>query len=408
MLKVVLSFLPFLVHLATLLLTFAGLAYLSLCLLAVRSFRRQPRPAAGALQPTVSVLKPVKGFDPGLIEAVRSHCAQSYGGRFELLLGAAGSSDETAALQAMAAQLHAEFPAVHLRVVPCPQRLGTNGKVSTLLQLVPHALGDVLVINDADIRVGPGYLAAITDALAGTDAPAGPAVGLVTTPYFALAEGGLWSRLEALGVSTGFLPSILVARMMEGGLRFGLGSTLALWRGTLDRIGGLQPLLEYLADDYEIGARTAALGLRVVLSQEVVVTGVPRYTLRAFVEHQLRWARTVRDARRLGYLGLVTTFALPWAVANVISSGGSLPSLSLLSLTVLLRVAVALTAGVGTLHDGQVLRDIALLPLRDFFSLFFWAWSYAGDDVVWRGERFRVQQGKLVRLPQNSAPAAPR
>ncbi len=390
-----LSLLPSLVQLVTLLLTLAGLAYLSLCLLAVRSFQRQPVPPTPVLLPTVSVLKPVKGFDPGLLDAFRSHCAQVYAGRFELLIGCGGSAEELAALLSMAAQLQAEFANVPVRVVPCPQRLGTNGKVSTLVQMVPQALGDVLVINDADIRVGPRYLTSIAAALADQ------AVGLVTMPYFAQVStrGGIWARLEALGISTNFLPSVLTARMMEGGVHFGLGSTLAMRRETLDRIGGLSPLLEHLADDYEVGARIAALPMRVLLSHEVVATSVPAYTLHGFVEHQVRWARTVRDARRWGYLGMVTTFALPWALATVVSSGVALWSLSLLSLTVLLRVAVALTAGVGLLHDGQVMRDLALLPLRDFFSLFLWAWSYAGDDIVWRGERFRVRDGILIRTP---------
>ncbi len=390
-----LSLLPVAVEVATLLLTLAGLAYLSLALLAVRSFGRQPQPAPQPLPPTVSVLKPVKGFDPGLLEAFRSHCQQTYAGRHELLLGAAGPPGELAALQTMAAQLHAEFPAVPVRVIACPQRLGTNGKVSTLLQIVPHALGDVLVLNDADIRVGPAYLASITASLAD------PAVGLVTAPYLAqVAPGaGLWSRLEALGISTAFLPSVLTARMMEGGIRFGLGSTLALRQQTLGRIGGLEPLLEHLADDYELGARVAALPLRVVLSHQVVVTSVPRYSLRAYAEHQTRWSRTVRDARPWGYLGAVTTFALPWAFATVVSSGLALWSLSLLSLTLLLRVAVALSAGIGILRDGQVLRDLILLPLHDLCGLFFWAWSYAGDNVVWRGERFRVDAGRLTRTP---------
>ena len=333
----------------------------------------------------------MKGFDPGLEEACRSQCRQTYSGRFELLLGA--GTGEAGALEEMAMRLRAEFPAVPVRLAVCPERLGTNGKVSTLLQLVPHALGEVLVINDADIRVGPVYLAHLAAELAA------PNVGLVTAPYFAqvVPGGGIWSRLEALGISTDFFPSVLVARMMERGVRFGLGSTLALRRETLERLGGYEPLLEKLADDYELGVRTAKMGLRVVLSREVVATGVPRYTLQGFAEHQTRWYRTVRDARRLGYLGLVTTYALPWAMATVVASGAALWSISLLSLSLLLRVAVALGGGVSLLQDGQVLRDLFLLPVRDTASVLFWAWSFAGDEVVWRGERFRVKAGKLER-----------
>ena len=387
----VLSVLPLVVELLTLLLTLAGLSYLALALLAMWSFRRQERPAAAGA-PTVSILKSVKGFDPGLREALRSHCRQEYAGRYELLVGAADRG-ELAALEEMAAALRAEFAAVPVRVVACRERLGTNGKVSTLLQMVPHALGEVLVINDADIRVGPAYLSTLTAWLAV------PNVGLVTVPYFAQVApgGGVWSRLEALGIATDFLPSVLVARLMERGVRFGLGSTLALRRETLERVGGFAPLLDYLADDYELGARTAALGLRVVLANEPVATSVPHYSLRGFAEHQTRWYRTVRDARRLGYLGVVTTYALPWAMATVVASGFAFWSVPVLSLVLLVRMAVALSAGVGLLQDGQVLRDLLLLPVRDTCSVLFWAWSFASDEVTWRGERFRVTAGRLMR-----------
>lgn len=383
--------LAILVELITALLTVAGMVYLLLALLAVRSFARQPAPVIAGAAPTISVLKPVKGSDPDLYGSFASHCKQQYSGRYELLLGAA---DAIEPLEEMAARLRAEFPEVPVRVIPCPERLGTNGKVSTLAQMLPHALGAVIVINDADIRVGPQYLQGIAATLGD------PATGLVTMPYRGqvVERGGIWSRLEGLGISTDFFPGVLTSRMLEGGVHFGLGSTLALRRETLEHIGGFAPLLEHLADDYELGARVHTAGMRVFLSPQVVATTVPRYTLRGFVQHQMRWARTVRDARRLGYLGLVITYALPWALATMIASGFALWSLSLLSLTLLLRVAVALSAGVGLLRDGQVLRDLFLLPLRDCCGLLFWAWSFAGDEVTWRGERFRIRRGMLHRI----------
>jgi ceramide glucosyltransferase len=136
----------------------------------------------------------------------------------------------------------------------------------------------------------------------------------------------------------------------------------------------------------------------VELVHEVVETTVPAYSLRGFCEHQLRWARSTRDSRRAGYLGMGVTYVLPWALAAVIASGCSLWSLSLLSAALLVRVSVALTVGVGILRDGQVLRDIWLLPVRDCFGVFFWAWSYAGDTIVWRGEKFQLRRGRLEKV----------
>jgi len=374
------------------LLTLAGLAYGVIALWSARDFERATRaaatPAPGAVPLPVSILKPLRGVDARMYAGLLSHCRQSYAGDYELLFGVSSLDDPAVA---EIARLRVENPAIAIRVVECPQRLGPNGKVSNLAQMLPHARYEHLIVNDSDIRVSPHYLERVMAAFAG------PGVGLVTAPYRGRAERGLWSRLEALGIATDFLPGVLTARRLEGGIRFGLGSTLATTRTALEGIGGFAALADQLADDYELGARLTAAGYRVALVREVVETTVPAYTLRGFCEHQLRWARSTRDSRRAGYLGLGVTYLLPWAVAAVLASGGVLWSLSLLSMALLVRVSVALTVGVGILRDEQVLRDIWLLPLRDAFGLLFWAWSYASDIVIWRGERFRLKRGVLSR-----------
>jgi len=344
--------------------------------------------------PDVSILKPVKGVDPRMYAGLVSHCRQEYAGRFEIIFGV-GSMDDPAVAEIE--RLRAEFPACAIRLVECPERLGTSGKVSNLVQMLREASYDYVLINDSDIRVSPQYLARVISGFADAS------VGMVTAPYIGHTGDGtagatVWSRLEALGIATDFFPGVLVARRLERGIRFGLGSTLAMRRAALAKAGGLEPLVESLADDYEMGARIWKAGYRIELSDEVVETTVPAYSFRGFCEHQLRWARTVRDSRRLGYLGLGTTYAVPWAVMTCVASGFALWSFALLSLVLVARVAVALSVGVGILRDGQVLRDLWLLAVRDFFGLFFWVWSYAGDTIVWRGERFRLHDGRLNRV----------
>jgi ceramide glucosyltransferase len=377
------------------LLTLSGLAYLLIALWGARDFSHYWREqAAVAFAPDVSILKPVKGADPRMYAGFVSHCQQEYAGRFEILFGVS-SLDDPAAVEV--ARLQAEFPGCAIRLVECRERLGTSGKVSNLVQMLRAAQYEHVLINDSDIYVGLRYLTRVMASFAD------PRVGMVTTPYIGRAIAGprgitVWSRLEALGISTDFLPGVLTARKLEGGIRFGLGSTLATTKTILAKIGGLEGLTEYLADDYELGARIAAAGYRVELSDEVVETTVPPYRFGAFWEHQLRWARSTRDSRRWGYVGLGVTYAVPWAAMTVVASGFELWSFSLLSLVLLARVAVALSVGVGILRDGQVLRDLWLLPLRDLFGLVFWAWSFAGDTVVWRGERFRLRRGRLERV----------
>jgi ceramide glucosyltransferase len=377
----------------TTLLTLAGLAYLLLALWGARSFAHYWRRAKldGEYAPNVTILKPVKGVDPRMYAGLVSHCRQQYAGNFEIVFGVSGLDDPAVG---EIERLRAEFPVCAIRLVECRERLGTSGKVSNLVQMLREARYEHVIINDSDIFVSSRYLTRVMQCFAD------PHVGMVTAPYIGrTAEAGpamtVWSRLEALGISTDFLPGVLAARWLEGGIRFGLGSTLAMSKIALAKAGGLEPLVEYLADDYEMGERIAKAGYRVELSSEVVETTVPAYRFRGFRDHQLRWARSTRDSRKLGYVGLGITYALPWALMTCVASGFALWSFSLLSIVALVRVAVALSIGVGVLGDGQVLRDLWLLPLRDFFGLGFWAWSFAGDTVVWRGELFRLRDGRI-------------
>src|SRR6202012_4809713 len=353
--------------------------------------------------PDVTLLKPVKGVDPRMYAGLASHCRQHYAGAFEIVFGVSSLDDPAVG---EIERLRTEFPDCAIRLVECHERLGTSGKVSNLVQMLREARYEHVIINDSDICVSPHYLTRVMGCFAD------PHVGVVTAPYIGMTaekrpEMTVWSRLEALGISTDFLPGVLVARYLEGGIHFGLGSPLAMSRIALAKAGGLEQLVEYLADDYELGARIAGAGYPVELCGEVVETTVPAYMFRGFCDHQLRWARSTRDSRKLGYAGLGITYALPWAMMTCVASGFALWSFSLLSLVALARVAVALSVGVGLLRDGQVLRDLWLLPLRDFFGLGFWAWSFAGDTVMWRGERFRLRDGRIMRVGRELSEGVP-
>jgi ceramide glucosyltransferase len=222
---------------------------------------------------------------------------------------------------------------------------------------------------------------------------------MVTALYRGKAYRTIFSRMEALGIATDFAPNVLTACLLEGGIHFGLGSTLAITREALDATGGLLPLADYVADDYHLGARIAERGFGVVLSREVVETSVPPYAVAEFLAHQLRWVRTVRDARPAGYFGMVFSYGLAWAILNVIASGLSLESLALLSIAAASRASVALLIGAELLGDRQVLRDLWLLPFRDLIALALWGWCYAGTSIEWRGRNFIVKNGKMLTQP---------
>lgn len=340
----------------------------------------------------VSILKPLKGVDPEIWESFCSHCEQDYP-QFQLIFGVSDPADP--AIEVVH-KLQAKYPNVPIELVVCDRVLGTNVKVSNLAQILSTARYDVLLVNDSDIRVSPDYLRHVIAPLADDS------VGLVTCLYRAVAAPTLGSRLEALGISTDFVPGVLSAWLLEKGLHFGLGSTLAFRRRDLEAIGGFEVLLDYLADDYELGRRIAATGKRVELSAATVATFLPAYTVRQFFQHQLRWSRTIRASRRWGYAGLIFTFGLPWALVTVLAAGGAAWAGTLFGFTLAVRFAVGIVCAKTVLADQQAIRNILLLPLRDLIAPLVWAASFAGNRIHWRGDVFNLKDGRLARIPRET------
>jgi ceramide glucosyltransferase len=368
----------------------AGVGYYVLCLWSAFQFLRERRTAGRTATrraglPAVSILKPLKGVDPEMYESFRSHCVQDYP-EYEIIFGVSDAGDPAVT---WVQKLKSEFPQTPISVVVCSERLGANRKVSNLEQMMPQARYDYIVVGDSDIRVAPDYLRQVIGPL--EDA----SVGLVTCLYRGVAAPTLGSRLESLGISTDFAVGVLAARQIEGGIHFGLGSTLAFRRAELQAIGGFKAIADYLGDDYEMGRRISDLGLKVELAGIIVETLLPAYGLRDFLSHQLRWARTIRDSRPGGYLGLGLTFALPWALLALVFSAGTMWAWALLGLVAGMRVAVAVAARM-VLQDRQIPRLLWLLPLRDITALFVWLVGFMGHGITWRGDSFELKEGKLL------------
>jgi ceramide glucosyltransferase len=369
--------------------TFSGMAYHLVCIWSANRFLQKKESGAAPDDAVgISVLKPLKGTDPGMYEAFRSHCLQNYP-NYEIIFGVSDPADP--AIEVIA-RLKSEFPKRDIRLAICTEILGTNVKVSNLVHMLREARHEFVIVNDSDILVPPNYLARVAGALSK------PEVGLMTCLYRGKAANTLGSRLEALGIGTDFSAGVLVAQELEGGLRFGLGATLALRKRDLKSVGGFESMLEYLADDYQVAAKLAELDLRVELSDVIVDTFLPPYSLREFLDHQLRWGRTIRESRPWGYFGLVTTFGFAWALLAVVVGQGARWSWMLLGLSFAVRMSMAFAVGVRALRDPDLVRWFWLIPLRDVLAVFIWIGGLLGNKVRWRGEAFRLKKGKLLKI----------
>jgi ceramide glucosyltransferase len=351
----------------------AAAAYYLLAVVAALRWRRHmtARPMGDGTLP-VSILKPLHGRDPRFYEAIFTHAAQDYA-EFEILFGVSDPCDP--ALEDIR-RLKEEFPERRIEAVVA-ETDAPNVKVGVLAELAKHARHPLLLVNDSDIAVPPGYLRAVTAPLQD------PKVGLVTCLY--RGEADSWaSRAEALGIATEFAPSVLVARLL-GQAEFALGSTMVFRAEALRRMGGFEAIAHYLADDYQLGRHIRELGYRIEFAPLVVETDLGGESWAETWRHQLRWARTIRVSRPGGYFGYVVTHATLWALVALAAGQWWAAALALG-----LRMVAGVIVGAGVLHDRRVAKDFWLMPLRDLFGFAVWLAGLFGHTVEWRDRELRL------------------
>jgi len=382
------SWLGFAFHAAIILVASAAGLYQLIAVIATLSHQRQAANRSSTLLP-VSILKPVYGKDAGFYQAIRTHALQQYP-EFEILFGVRRADDPAVAdIERDIERVMREFPALAIRVVSCTT-VTPNRKVGSLIDLAREARYPVLIVNDSDISVPQGYIRDVTAPLSD------PGVGLVTCLY--RAEVHDWpSRFEALAIATDFAPSTLVARLF-GVSDFALGSTLAFRRADLDRIGGFEAIADYIADDYQLGHKLHALGMRNVISEIVVSTRLNSGSWRGAWRHQARWARTIRLSGGAGYTGLPITYASLWAVI------AALFGLWWIALPLLaVRLAMAITCGWFLLGTSDVWKYCYAIPLRDLWGVAVWTAGLSGRRVIWRDQRLTLdREGRIASNAHNS------
>jgi ceramide glucosyltransferase len=359
-----------------------SLVYCVLIVVATRRFLSTTLPNPGN-KPPISVLKPLCGHDDGLEENLRSFLTQDYP-KYEVLFGVHRSDDPAVAV---AENIIREFSGrISARLVITGESPIPNAKAFSLNRMVREANYDVLVMSDSDVRVTPSLLSHLAQELQDDH------IGLISCPYRAVPGKSLWSRLEAIGMNTELLGGVMVARMIEG-MRFALGCTVAVRRSVLENMGGFGYLQEFLAEDFVIGQRAAELGHGVLFSSYVIEHRIGSQQMMPNLGHRMRWARSTRRSRPLGYWGQIFTYPLPLALLLCAVYPSAWP---ILFLTIILRGAAALATARDIVHDPVTQRQWWLLPIQDVIGFFVWISGFVGDKIIWRNRKCTVlRDGRL-------------
>lgn len=359
-----------------------SLVYCVLIVVATRRFLSTALPAPG-INPPISVLKPLCGHDDGLEENLRSFMVQDYP-EYEILFGVHRADDPAVAV---VEKIIGEFSGrISARLIITGESPIPNAKAFSLNRMVREAHYDVLVMSDSDVRVTPNLLSHLAQELQDDR------VGLISCPYRAVPGKSLWSRLEAIGMNTELLGGVMVARMIEG-MRFALGCTVAVRRSVLEGMGGFGYLQEFLAEDFVIGQRAAELGHGVLFSSYVIEHRIGSQSMMHNLGHRMRWARSTRRSRPLGYWGQIFTYPLPLALLLCAAYPAAWP---VLFLTFILRGIAALATARDIVHDPVTQKQWWLLPVQDLIGFFVWISGFVGDKIVWRDRKCTVlRDGRL-------------
>lgn len=345
----------------------------------------------GRFLPPASIIKPVRGVDHEAYENFASFCRLDYP-EYEIVFAVADRDDQVIPI---IEKLRVDFPQRPIRLITNVPHIGTNEKINNLCQLAQKAKYDLLVMSDSDVRVEPDYLKAVV-------APFhNPEVGVVTMLYKSLSAGNMASKLDALGMYMDSAPAALVAKKVEGRMRFAFGWTMATSKKFLSEIGGWEAMVNHHSDDFELGKRIAERGHRVELIANPVTMVFPNESMREYFQHELRWSIGLKSVRPLGYWGLIFTHGLPWALlAFAISMAkGSMPlAASYLLAYLALRVGLTWLTGSWGLGDPKLSKILWLVPVRDALSFVIWITGFFSDEITWRGLGYRVRKGRLFPI----------
>ncbi|MCK5498104.1 MAG: bacteriohopanetetrol glucosamine biosynthesis glycosyltransferase HpnI [Gammaproteobacteria bacterium] len=362
------------------------LLFANFCIIELRKNIKRPHIPSG-FTPAVTIFKPICGIEQDMDENLRSFCEQDYP-EYQVIFGLHGNDDDAIPV---IQKIIEDYPQLDLEMVIDARLHGSNHKVSNLINMFPSAKHEILIVSDSDMRVRKNYLHDVVAPFANT------ANGAVTCLYSGRTDDGVASKLNAMFINEWFLPSVLISDALKD-ISYCLGATMAVRREILTDFGGFEALANYLADDYMLGQMVSERGYKVYLSYTIVenLSYEPNY--KSLFLHELRWARTLRAAEPLGYMGTFLTDTLMISsltafFALLFTQHTFLPA-SILGITITARILLHLQ--VKSALELDVRGSLVLIPVRDMMSFVIRVVSYMGNSIEWRNHTFSIDDDGLM------------
>jgi len=194
----------------------------------------------------------------------------------------------------------------------------------------------------------------------------------------------------------------MIAQKVEN-LSYAFGVTIATKRDTLESIGGFKELADYLAEDFHLGKKVFEAGHKLFLSDYIVDVIPEKRCLANFFKHQLRWSKTIKSCRPIGYFfsaffkyGLVSSLAyllISFCPSNRTRSAQIL-SVILFVTFLSVRIISASIISYKCTKDRQI--TLLFLPINDIISFIVWCTSFLGNKTTWRGGKFLLRKGGKI------------
>ncbi|HTZ73678.1 MAG TPA: glycosyltransferase [Candidatus Aquilonibacter sp.] len=377
-------------------LTLTPLLYYGLAVFSSWKFFKQAKPGSSRKReftPPVSVLKPVKGVDPGAYANFASLCTQDYPS-YEIVFCIDGPDDPN---YSVIQELRNDFPETRIRVLFGSHSTATNDKVAKLARLSEEAEHEYLVINDSDVRVRPDYLRTLVAPLAD------PKTGAVTCFYLQSEDDTVTQSLQTVSMVSDFYAGCLTDWKLEG-VKFTLGPTIATTRERLAEFGGYESIDDRPADDLLVGQLIAAQGYKIGLLPYCIDVVADYGSVSDLLQKRLRWIIEMRSIRPWGHFGLFFTQGiLWWAFAIAIDPRREI-AFGYFGLYLVMRVAMTWVIGIRGLGRTELWGKLWMIPVWDAAALCLWVASFVVQSFRWRGGEYQIRDGFLLAVKAKAAP----